>query len=73
MDSLIHYNSADIVRVLSQFSARCNGSVVFTFAPRTPALSAMHAAGKLFPSLTAHRPSSRWAKTAAQVDRRVRA
>ena len=49
MDSLIHYNSADIVRVLSQFSRRCSGSMVFTYAPRTPALAVMHNVGKLFP------------------------
>ena len=49
MDSLIHYDAADIVRTLSVISARCAGSIVFTFAPRTPALSAMHAVGRLFP------------------------
>jgi magnesium-protoporphyrin O-methyltransferase len=49
MDSLIHYTAPDIARVLSGFSARTAGSVLFTFAPRTPALAAMHAAGKLFP------------------------
>lgn len=49
MDSLIHYDSKDIVRVLSQLGERCNGSINFTYAPRTPALAAMHAVGKLFP------------------------
>lgn len=49
MDSLIHYNASDIVRTLSAIAARCSGSIVFTFAPRTPALSAMHAVGRLFP------------------------
>lgn len=49
MDSLIHYDQADIVRVISALSGRTERSMVFTFAPRTPALSAMHAAGKLFP------------------------
>jgi magnesium-protoporphyrin O-methyltransferase len=49
MDSLIHYTAPDIVRVLSGFAARTAGSVLFTFAPRTPALAAMHAVGKLFP------------------------
>jgi magnesium-protoporphyrin O-methyltransferase len=49
MDSLIHYAAPDIVRVLSGFATRTAGSVLFTFAPRTPALSAMHAVGKLFP------------------------
>lgn len=49
MDSLIHYPAAEIVRVLTILAERTSGSIVFTFAPRTPALSAMHAAGKLFP------------------------
>jgi magnesium-protoporphyrin O-methyltransferase len=49
MDSLIHYNATDVVRVLAGLSARCERSLVFTFAPRTPLLSVMHAVGKLFP------------------------
>lgn len=49
MDSLIHYRAADIVAALSGLAARTSGSIVFTFAPRTPALSVMHAVGKLFP------------------------
>ncbi|MGG5811066.1 magnesium protoporphyrin IX methyltransferase [Falsiroseomonas sp. CW058] len=49
MDSLIHYRPADVARVLAQLAPRCAGSVLFTFAPRTPLLAAMHAAGRLFP------------------------
>ena len=49
MDSLIHYPAADVVRVLAGFAARTRHSIVFTFAPRTPALAAMHAVGRLFP------------------------
>ncbi len=49
MDSLIHYEAHDVVRVLSAFGARCEHSLAFTFAPSTPALQAMHAVGKLFP------------------------
>jgi magnesium-protoporphyrin O-methyltransferase len=49
MDSLIHYQTADAVRTLAGIAARTHGSMVFTFAPRTPALSAMHAIGRLFP------------------------
>jgi magnesium-protoporphyrin O-methyltransferase len=49
MDSLIHYRAQDTVRVLSGLAARTRGSIVFTFAPRTPALAAMHAVGRLFP------------------------
>ena len=49
MDSLIHYPSAEILTVLATLAPRVERSIVFTFAPRTPALSLMHAAGKLFP------------------------
>ena len=49
MDSLIHYHAADIVRVLAGFSARAQASILFTYAPRTPALAAMHAVGRLLP------------------------
>lgn len=49
MDSLIHYQSADIVATLEALAARCAKSMVFTFAPHTPLLGAMHTAGKLFP------------------------
>ncbi|MBB4267194.1 magnesium protoporphyrin IX methyltransferase [Roseospira visakhapatnamensis] len=49
MDSFIHYDRADIVRVLSTLGQRTTRSMVFTYAPRTPALATMHAVGKLFP------------------------
>ena len=49
MDSLIHYRAKDMVAAVATLAARTHGSVAFTFAPRTPALSMMHAAGKLFP------------------------
>jgi magnesium-protoporphyrin O-methyltransferase len=49
MDSLIHYAPGDTVRVLADLAARTGGSVLFTFAPRTPLLAAMHAAGRFFP------------------------
>jgi magnesium-protoporphyrin O-methyltransferase len=50
MDSLIHYPAEEILSVLAAFAARTRASILFTFAPQTPALSLMHAAGKLFPS-----------------------
>ena len=49
MDSLIHYGAPDIVRALAELSLRTDGSIVFTVAPRTALLTAMHAAGRLFP------------------------
>ncbi len=49
MDSLIHYDAGDIVRVLEGFAERTEMSVLFTVAPKTPLLAAMHAVGKFFP------------------------
>jgi magnesium-protoporphyrin O-methyltransferase len=49
MDSLIHYGAADIAAALANLSRRAEHSVVATFAPRTPLLALMHAAGRLFP------------------------
>lgn len=49
MDSLIHYPLADSVRMLGALAALTNDSIVFTFAPRTAALAAMHTIGRLFP------------------------
>ncbi len=49
MDSLIHYNAHDIVRVIEGFAARTSQSILFTFAPKTPLLAAMHGVGKFFP------------------------
>jgi len=49
MDSLIHYGAPDVVRALSVLAARTHHSLLFTFAPRTPMLSVMHAVGRLFP------------------------
>lgn len=49
MDSLIHYDGADIARTLAALIRRTDGSIVFTIAPRTPALMAMHAVGRFFP------------------------
>ncbi|PPD44792.1 MAG: magnesium protoporphyrin IX methyltransferase [Methylocystis sp.] len=49
MDSLIHYDGADIARTLAALAPRVEGSLLFTIAPRTPALTVMHAFGQLFP------------------------
>ena len=49
MDSLIHYRAEDIVATLHELGTRCRHSMVFTFAPHTPLLGAMHSVGKLFP------------------------
>lgn len=49
MDSVIHYQMPDAVAIVARFAALADAGVVFTFAPSTPALAAMHAVGKLFP------------------------
>ncbi len=49
MDSLIHYPAAETVRALAALAMRVERSMLFTFAPRTPMLAAMHAVGRLFP------------------------
>jgi magnesium-protoporphyrin O-methyltransferase len=49
MDSLIHYRAEDTVAAISQLAFRVERSILFTFAPRTPLLAAMHATGRLFP------------------------
>jgi len=49
MDSLIHYQPRDIAEALGQLGSRTDASIAFTIAPKTPMLSAMHLAGKLFP------------------------
>ena len=49
MDSLIHYDAPDMVRMIEGLTARATISVVTTFAPRTPMLTVMHAVGRLFP------------------------
>jgi magnesium-protoporphyrin O-methyltransferase len=49
MDSLIHYRAGDITAVLADLACRTDYAMLFTFAPRTPLLTAMHTAGRLFP------------------------
>jgi magnesium-protoporphyrin O-methyltransferase len=49
MDSLIHYDTPDMVAAVARLASRARASVLFTFAPRTPLLTVLHAVGKLFP------------------------
>ncbi|MCX7319574.1 MAG: magnesium protoporphyrin IX methyltransferase [Hyphomicrobiales bacterium] len=49
MDSLIHYRATDICRIMAGLAARTNHAMLVTFAPKTPALTVMHAVGRLFP------------------------
>ena len=49
MDSIIHYAAKDCLKTLETLASTVNASMVFTFAPKTIPLAAMHAIGKLFP------------------------
>ncbi len=49
MDSLIHYRSDDLVGALAGLANKTKSKVLFTFAPKTAALTVMWTAGKLFP------------------------
>ncbi len=49
MDSMIHYPAIEIVDMLGVLARRTRRGLLFTFAPRTPALTVMHAVGRLIP------------------------
>lgn len=49
MDSLIHYEPDDAVEVIAGLAERTRHSLLFTFAPSSPALEVFKAVGKLFP------------------------
>ncbi len=49
MDSLIHYDEADMVAALAALAPRTRQSIVFTFAPSNPLLATMIAVGRMFP------------------------
>jgi magnesium-protoporphyrin O-methyltransferase len=49
MDSLIHYSLPDMVGMIARLSEMSRTGLHFTYAPRTPALAAMHLVGKVFP------------------------
>ncbi len=49
MDSMIHYRTPDLIEMLGRLSARTSTSIIFTHAPRTPLLMAMHTVGQIFP------------------------
>ncbi len=49
MDSLIHYDTADIVAALARLARRAERTILFTVAPRTFLLQLMHITGRAFP------------------------
>ncbi|MEL7023112.1 MAG: magnesium protoporphyrin IX methyltransferase [Pseudomonadota bacterium] len=56
MDSLIHYEPQDIASTLGKLAGRTRRSVLFTFAPKTPALTVMHAVGRIIPKSDTRAP-----------------
>ena len=71
MDSLIHYRMADCVDAVATLAARTDCSLLFTFAPRTPLLAAMHTIGRAFP--LAERAPSIQPVAAAAIENRLAA
>lgn len=69
MDSLVHYDAEDVVRVVAGLTERTQASMLFTFAPRTPALALMHAVGRLLPR--GHRAPAIEPVGAADLQRRL--
>lgn len=49
MDSVIHYEAGDAIRVLAGLSERTRVAIIFTYVPSSLALEAFRAVGKLFP------------------------
>lgn len=49
MDSLIHYQPQDVIRVLSGLALRTDKALLFTFAPSNFLLASMITVGRLFP------------------------
>jgi magnesium-protoporphyrin O-methyltransferase len=49
MDSLIHYQTADAVRVVAGLAERTRHALLFTYAPSNPALIAFRAVGRMLP------------------------
>jgi magnesium-protoporphyrin O-methyltransferase len=57
MDSLIHYRAPDVASALAGLARQTSIAILFTFAPRTPALSAMLAVGRMIPRLSHRAPA----------------
>jgi magnesium-protoporphyrin O-methyltransferase len=49
MDSMIHYQSDDMVNVLERLAERTHQKIIFTFAPSSALLEIMIRVGRLFP------------------------
>jgi len=49
MDSMIHYQRDDVVRVLGEFAQRTEHAILFTFAPGNALLNSLLTVGRAFP------------------------
>ncbi|MEM9708920.1 MAG: magnesium protoporphyrin IX methyltransferase [Pseudomonadota bacterium] len=67
MDSLIHYDAADIYAALETLLSRTREKLIFTVAPKTALLTAMWWAGQLFPGH--HRSPAIQPITAKRINR----
>ncbi len=68
MDSLIHYEPDDVLKVVSDYTQRARKAVLFTSAPWTPLLGAMHFVGRLLPRQEHRAPSIVPLKTRRLMD-----
>ncbi len=57
MDSLIHYETPDVVSAVERLSGCARHKILFTRAPWTPALGLMHFAGRFMPTRSDRAPS----------------
>lgn len=57
MDSMIHYGCDHLVQMLATLAPRTRRQILFTFAPRTLALSLMHKVGRMIPGLEHRAPA----------------
>jgi magnesium-protoporphyrin O-methyltransferase len=48
-DVLIHYSSEPFVQMLSHLASLCENTLLFTYAPHSPLLAALHRVGGFFP------------------------
>jgi len=57
MDSMIHYGCDHLVNMLAAYAPRTRKAILFTFAPKTFALTIMHRVGRLIPNLEHRAPA----------------
>lgn len=71
MDSLIHYSEDDVLAAVAALARSARRSVLFTSAPWTPLLAAMHVVGRMIPHRHHRAPAIvpvRTERLAARID-----